>query len=119
MITVFKEFKSLPKGVIHCFSGSYEQAKVVLDMGFLIGIDGPCTYPKSNKIKRVIENVPLEKILVETDCPYLAPQKYRGTRNEPSYVAEVAKKIAEIKVLPFEEVCNITANNTIELYNLK
>ena len=119
MVEIFKSFKQLPKGVIHCFSGSYEQAKVVVDMGFLIGIDGPCTYPKSNKLKRVIENVPLEKILVETDCPYLAPQLYRGTRNEPSYVVEVAKKIAEIKNMPFEQVCDITTKNTINLYNLK
>ncbi len=119
MVEIFKKFSNLPKGVIHCFSGSYEQAKIVLDMGFLIGIDGPCTYPKSNKLKRVIENVPLEKILVETDCPYLAPQKYRGTRNEPYYVIETAKKIAEIKNVSFEEVCKITTENTIKLYDLE
>jgi len=119
MVAIFKSFKVLPKGVIHCFSGSFEQAKVVLDMGFLIGIDGPCTYPKSNKLAKVIENVPLDKILVETDCPYLAPQKYRGTRNEPAYVVEVAKKIAEVKNISFEEVCNKTLKNTLELYNIK
>lgn len=118
MVEIFKSFKQLPKGVIHCFSGSYEQAKVVLNMGFLIGIDGPCTYPKSNKIIKVIENVPLDKILVETDCPYLAPQKYRGQRNEPAYVVEVAKKIAEIKNISFEEVCNKTFENTLKLYNI-
>ena len=118
MVEIFKSFKQLPKGVIHCFSGSFEQAKVVLNMGFLIGIDGPCTYPKSNKIIKVIENVPLDKILVETDCPYLAPQKYRGTRNEPAYVIEVAKKIAEVKNISFEEVCNKTKANTLQLYNI-
>lgn len=119
MFEVFKQFKVLPKGVIHCFSGSFEQAKVVLNMGFLIGIDGPCTYPKSNKLIKVIETVPLDKLLIETDCPYLAPQKYRGTRNEPAYVVETAKKIAEIKNVSFEEVCNVTMNNTIKLYNIK
>lgn len=119
MLKIFKTFKSLPKGVIHCFSGSLEQAKIILGMGFLIGIDGPCTYPKSNKLAKVIEYVPLDKLLVETDCPYLAPQKYRGKRNEPSYVTEVAKKIAEIKGVSFEEVCNVTTNNVIKLYNLK
>ena len=118
MVEIFKSFKQLPKGVIHCFSGSYEQAKVVLNMGFLIGVDGPCTYPKSNKIIKVIENVPLEKLLVETDCPYLAPQKYRGQRNEPAYVVEVAKKIAEVKNISFEEVCNKTMENTLKLYNI-
>ena len=78
---------------------------------------GPCCL--LSIIRHYNGNVPLEKILVETDCPYLAPQLYRGTRNEPSYVVEVAKKIAEIKVLPFEEVCKITTNNTIKLYNLE
>lgn len=119
MVTIFKNLKVIPKGVIHCFSGSWEQAKVVLDMGFLIGIDGPCTYPKSNKLKKVIENTPLDKILVETDCPYLAPQKYRGTRNEPAYVIETAHKIAEIKNISFEEVCKQTTENVCSLYELK
>ncbi len=119
MVSIFKNFKTLPKGVIHCFSGSWEQAKVVLDMDFLIGIDGPCTYPKSNKLKKVIENTPLDKLLVETDCPYLAPQKYRGTRNEPAYVIETAKKIAEIKNISFEEVCRQTTENVCRLYNLQ
>lgn len=119
MVEIFKSFTGLPKGVIHCFSGSFEQAKVVLDMGFLIGVDGPSTYPKSNKLTKVIENVPLDKILVETDCPYLAPQKYRGTRNEPAYVVEVAKKIAEVKNVSFEEVCETTFANTLKLYNIK
>lgn len=118
MVQLFKSFKTLPNGVIHCFSGSWEQAKVVLDMGFLIGIDGPCTYPKSNKLKKVIENTPLDKLLVETDCPYLAPQKYRGTRNEPAYVIETAKKIAEIKNISFEEVCRQTTENVCRLYGL-
>ena len=119
MIEIFKTFKQLPKGVIHCFSGSFEQAKEVLNMGFFIGIDGPCTYPKSSKLIKVIENISLDKLLIETDCPYLAPQKYRGTRNEPSYVVEVAKKISEIKQIPFEEVCKAITKNTIELYKLE
>ncbi len=119
MVSIFKTFKVLPKGVIHCFSGSWEQATIVLNMGFLIGIDGPCTYPKSNKLKKVIENTPLDKLLVETDCPYLAPQKYRGTRNEPSYVVEIAKQIAEIKNISFEDVCQQTTKNVCKLYNLQ
>ncbi len=119
MVKIFKTFDVLPKGVIHCFSGSWEQAKVVLDMGFLIGIDGPCTYPKSNKLAKVIENTPLDKLLVETDCPYLAPQKYRGTRNEPAYVVEIAEKTAEIKKVSFEQVCEQTTENAVKLYGLK
>ena len=85
-------------------------------MGFLIGIDGPCTYPKSDKLKEVIARTPIEKMLIETDCPYLAPQAFRGQRNEPSYVVEIAKKIAEIKNLSFEDVCKITFDNTVNLF---
>lgn len=118
MLKILKEFKELPKGVIHCFSGNVDEAKQVLDMGFLLGIDGPCTYPKSDKLKEVITNTDIDKMLIETDCPYLAPQLYRGQRNEPSYVVEIAKKISEIKNIPFEEVCKITTDNTIKLFKL-
>lgn len=119
MLKILRTLNKIPKGVIHCFSGNLNEAKEVLDMGFLIGIDGPCTYPKSDKLKDVIANVPINKLLVETDCPYLAPQLFRGQRNEPSYVAEVAKKIAEVKGMQFEEVCNATAANTVNLFNLR
>ena len=118
LFKIFDELKELPKGVIHCFSGSLDEAKKVLDLGFLIGIDGPCTYPKSDKLKEVILNTDISKLLVETDCPYLAPQAYRGQRNEPSYVVEIAKKISEIKNMPFDEVCKITSSNTVKLFNM-
>ncbi|MFA7074218.1 MAG: TatD family hydrolase [Endomicrobiaceae bacterium] len=119
MLKILRNLNEMPKGVIHCFSGTLSEAKEVLDMGFLIGIDGPCTYPKSDKLKDVIANVPIEKLLVETDCPYLAPQLYRGQRNEPYYVTEIAKKIAEIKGMLFEDVCNATTSNAVNLFNLR
>ncbi|MFA7675541.1 MAG: TatD family hydrolase [Endomicrobiia bacterium] len=118
MLKILKDFKKLPKGVIHCFSGNLEEANAVLDMGFLIGIDGPCTYPKSDKLREIIASVDIAKLLIETDCPYLSPQLYRGQRNEPSYVVEIAKKIAEIKNIPLNDVCNMTSANTIKLFNL-
>lgn len=116
LLKILKEFKKLPKGVIHCFSGNIDEAKQVLDMGFLLGIDGPCTYPKSDKLKDVIANTDIDKMLIETDCPYLSPQAYRGQRNEPSYVIEIAKKISEIKDISFEEVCRITSDNALNLF---
>lgn len=119
MLKMMKDMNELPKGVIHCFSGNIDEAKKVLDMGFLLGIDGPCTYPKSDKLKEVIANTDIEKMLIETDCPYLAPQLYRGQRNEPAYVVEIAKKISEIKNMSFEDVCKITTDNTIKLFKLE
>lgn len=108
----------LPKGVIHCFSGDLELAKFVLDLGFLISFTGVITFTKNQKTLRVIREIPLEKIMIETDCPFLTPQKYRGQRNEPVYVVEVAKKIAEIKKLPLEKVKEITTKNAVGLFNL-
>ncbi len=118
LFKIFDDLKQLPKGVIHCFSGNLDDAKKILDFGFLIGIDGPCTYPKSDKLKEVILNTDISKLLVETDCPYLAPQLYRGQRNEPAYVEETAKKISEIKKISFEDVCNATVENTVNLFGL-
>ncbi len=119
MLKILNDFEKLPKGVIHCFSGNLQEAYDVTQLGFLIGIDGPCTYPKSDKLKEVIANIDIEKLLTETDCPYLAPQLYRGQRNEPSYVAEIAKQIAEIKKMSFEDVCNSTFLNAVKLFDLR
>ncbi|MCL2484999.1 MAG: TatD family hydrolase [Endomicrobia bacterium] len=116
MITLLKKHKNLPKGVFHCFSGTPEEAKIYIEMGFLLGIDGPVTYPKSDKLRETVSEIPLEKILIETDCPYLAPQKYRGQRNEPAYVTETLKKIAEIKNISFEEAAKITTQNATDLF---
>ncbi|MDR1695305.1 MAG: TatD family hydrolase [Endomicrobium sp.] len=116
MITLLKKYENPPKGVIHCFSGTIDEAKVFAEMGFLLGICGPVTYPKSDKLKQVASEIPIEKLLIETDCPYLAPQKYRGQRNEPAYVTEVLRQTAELKNISFEEAARITANNAKELF---
>ncbi|MDR2399259.1 MAG: TatD family hydrolase [Endomicrobium sp.] len=118
MITFLKSYKSIPKGVIHCFSGTSQQAKEFVSLGFSLGIDGPVTYKKSDTLKQTVLNVGINNLLIETDCPYLAPQKYRGQRNEPSYVIETLKEIAAIKNISFEEAAKITTQNTIRLFNL-
>jgi len=113
-----KEAKYLRGGVMHCFSGSWEMAKLCLQWGFYISFAGPLTFPKSNKLKEIASLVPLDRVLIETDCPYLAPQAYRGKRNEPAYVVEQAKAIAEIRQISVEEAANQTRINTETLFGL-
>jgi len=106
-----------PVGVLHCFSGDAEIGKKYIDMGFLIAFDGPVTYPKSSAAS-VAKEIPLDKMLIETDCPFLTPQAHRGKRNEPAYVSYVASKIAEAKGVPPESVAEITSANAIRLFRL-
>ncbi|MDR1522703.1 MAG: TatD family hydrolase [Endomicrobium sp.] len=116
IIDFLKKRSFVPQGVIHCFSGSLEHAKIFVDMGFYLGIDGPVTYKKSDILKEVLKNIAIDRLLVETDCPYLTPQKYRGTRNEPAYVVEVVKEIANIKKLDLQEVEKVTTQNALVLF---
>ena len=118
MITLLKKYGNLPKGVLHCFSGTPEEAKIYVEMGFLLGIDGPVTYPKSDKLRQTVQETDISKLLAETDCPYLSPQKYRGKRNEPSYITETLKEIAAVKEISFEEASKITADNALKLFNI-
>lgn len=105
-------------GIMHCFSGSPEVAKECVEMNFYISLGGPVTFKNARKPKEVAEIIPLEKLLIETDCPYLAPHPYRGKRNEPSYVKLVAEQIAEIKQLPVEEVARATMENAKKLFGI-
>jgi TatD DNase family protein len=105
------------KGVVHCFSGSWSQAEKYLEMGFFLSFTGVITYSES--YNKVIINTPIEKILVETDCPYLAPIPFRGSRNEPLYVEYVARRLAEIKNLKLEEVARVTTQNALDLFGLE
>jgi TatD DNase family protein len=98
-------------GVLHCFTGTVAEAKRGLEMGFMISFAGNSTYPKAQNIRDVMKEMPLENILIETDAPYLAPQAYRGKRNEPAYVAEVAKTLASVRNLSPEEAATRTAEN--------
>jgi TatD DNase family protein len=105
-------------GIMHCFSGSVETAKECIEMNFLISLGGPVTFKNAKKPKEVATALPLEKLLIETDCPYLTPHPFRGKRNEPSYVKLVAEEIANIKGLTYEEVAKITSDNAKKLFNI-
>lgn len=106
------------RGVLHCYSGSLEMAREVWKMGWLIGVDGPLTFKNSAKLPEAVKAAPCDMILIETDAPYLAPVPYRGKRNEPAYVLEVAKKVAEIRGETLEEVASYTTANAERLYEL-
>ena len=106
-------------GIIHCFSGDYEMAKECIEMGFYISVAGTITYKHSERLKEIVEGIPLESLLIETDAPFLAPVPFRGKRNEPSYVRYTAQKIAEIKNVSFEEVAEATTKNALRVYGLK
>ncbi len=108
--------KHKPNGVLHCFSGSVEMAKEVIDLGMYIGIGGVITFKNSKRLVDVVKNIPLERILLETDAPYMSPEPYRGKTNNSAYIKYVAEKIAEIKNIPFSEVYNTTLNNIKTLF---
>jgi len=99
-------------GVLHCFSGDTAMAFACIDMGFFISIPGTVTFNNARLIQDVVKNVPLEHLLIETDCPFLTPVPHRGKRNEPSYVRLVAEKIAQIKQVHVDEVAQVTTANT-------
>jgi TatD DNase family protein len=105
-------------GILHCFTGTFDHAKRGLDMGFLISFAGNSTYPKTQNIRDVAKEIPLDRILIETDSPFLAPQPYRGKRNEPAYVAEVAKTLATVRNLATEEIAAATAANFRRLFRI-
>ena len=102
-------------GVLHSFSGSIESAKRAIELGFYIGVTGPITYKNAGKKRQVISALPLERLLLETDAPYLTPEPYRGKRNEPAFVIHIADKIAEIKSRTPQEVAAATTENAARL----
>lgn len=105
------------RGVFHCFSGTLEQARQTIDMGFMLGIGGVLTFKKSD-LPAVIEQIDIQNLILETDCPYLAPVPHRGKRNESSFLPFVAQKLAEIKKLSIEDVAALTTANAEKLFGL-
>jgi TatD DNase family protein len=105
-------------GVIHSYSGGPERLDEVLEMGFYIGISGPVTFPKAERLREVAATVVLDRLLIETDCPYLTPQPYRGRRNEPAYVRYVAQEIARVRGVPEKTVAQAAADNTCRLFGI-
>jgi len=106
------------RGVIHCFTGNDEAAKAYLDLGFYLSFTGIITFKNAQPLRDVVRQVPLERMFVETDSPYLAPVPHRGKRNEPAYVRLVAETIAKVKGLALEEVARVTTNNVRELFRI-
>ena len=105
-------------GVLHCFTGNWPQAKRALDMGFMISFAGNVTFPKAQPIRDAALEVPLDRMFIETDCPYLAPIPYRGKRNEPAYVKETARKIGELRGLSMDEIGERTARNFYNFFKI-
>ncbi len=107
-----------PRGVVHCFSGSVEMAEEVLKLGMYIGVGGVVTFKNARKLCEVVEAMPIERILLETDAPYLAPEPMRSKLNHSGLIEFIAKKIAEIKKIEYEDVLKITNENTRRLFNI-
>jgi len=105
-------------GVLHCFTGNWPQAKRALDMGFMISFAGNVTFPKAQQIRDAALEVPLDRMFIETDCPYLAPIPHRGKRNEPAYVKETARKIGELRGLSMDEVGEQTSRNFYKFFKI-
>jgi len=103
-------------GLIHCFTGTKKLADAALDLGFCISVSGIATFKKSDELRAVIKEVPLDRLLVETDAPYLAPMPYRGKRNEPAFVVNTAAMLAELKGVPREELAEATTDNFFRLF---
>ncbi|MFD1778958.1 TatD family hydrolase [Fredinandcohnia salidurans] len=106
-------------GIMHCFTGSVEVAKQCMDMNFYMSFGGPVTFKNAKKPKEVAAEIPLDRLLIETDCPYLTPHPFRGKRNEPSYVKYVAEQIAELKGVTFEEIAQKTSDNAKRFFGIK
>ena len=115
---VQNEGKAIP-GVFHCFSGSVEMMREVLKLGFYVSIAGPVTFPKSVKLKEVAAAAPLERLLVETDCPYLTPHPHRGKRNEPAFVRLVAEEVANLRGMELEALAAATTANAKRLFAIE
>jgi TatD DNase family protein len=105
-------------GIFHCFAGTLEEARVGMDMGFMISFAGNVTYPKAQNLRDVAREIPLDRLLLETDSPFLAPQPHRGRRNEPSYVVEVARTIGNVRDLPANQVAESTSANFWRFFDL-
>jgi TatD DNase family protein len=118
-LSILRDYRGrLAGGVMHCFGGSLDEAHAFLDLGFYLSFSGTLTYPKAGPLREVAQHAPLDRILVETDCPYLPPQPWRGKRNEPAYVVATAQQLADTRGLPLEEVAAHTWANTLAVFGL-
>ncbi len=116
-LQILKE-KNISKGVIHCFSGSAETAKELVKMGLHISFTGVITFKNARRAIEALKAVPMDRLFIETDCPYMAPEPFRGKRNDSSLVYRIAEKIAEVKGISLEDVISITTNNALKFFNI-
>nr|WP_296967881.1 TatD family hydrolase [uncultured Eubacterium sp.] len=107
-----------PKGVLHCFSGSKEMAREIIKLGMYIGLNGVATFKNARKSLEVVKEIPLDRLVLETDCPYLAPEPHRGKRNDSSYIPFIAERIGELLGMSAQEVLDQTYQNAKKLYNI-
>jgi TatD DNase family protein len=114
---IASNFNSQLRGVFHCFVGDKRQALEIINLGFHIGIGGVVTFKNSN-LRSELVDVPINRVLIETDSPYLAPVPYRGKRNESSYITEVVNELSKVYNLPTQKVSEITSKNALQLFNL-
>ena len=119
ILSILENHSQLTGGVLHCFSENTKSMDRVIDVGFHIGIGGPVTYKKSQDLKQVVKVMPADSFLIETDCPWLAPQLRRGKRNEPAYITEIATKIAELRQVTIESVGQTSSQNFRKLFSIK
>jgi TatD DNase family protein len=117
-VALLEKWNGHKRGVIHCFSGDYGMARKCLDMGFYLSVPGTITFRKNTQLQDVVRKVPLSRLLVETDCPFLTPDPKRGERNEPAFVVHTASSLAKIKKVPLEEVERATFQNTVEVFGI-
>jgi len=118
LVRLLREHAGALRGVFHCFIGTRVMAQDALDLGFYLSFAGPLTYPANSELADVAQWAPADRILVETDSPYLAPVPVRGKRNEPVNVTHVARQLADLRGVPFEELASLTAHNTATLFHL-
>jgi TatD DNase family protein len=118
LLRILRTRKRQHRGVIHCFSGNYDLAMALIELGFYISFPGTVTYKNAVDTQTAASRIPLDRLLVETDCPYLTPVPFRGKRNEPLYVTHTAEKIARLRQLEFEQLAEATSANTMQLFNL-
>lgn len=118
LLTILKHYPKL-RGVIHCFSGTEQQAKGYLELGFHISFTGMITHKNNDSIRKATLEVPLDKLMLETDSPFLSPQSNRGNRNDPTAIIEIAQQHSALRNIPIEEILIETTNNAIKLFGLK
>lgn len=119
LLEIIRKLSKIPYGVLHCFADTLETAEKFLEFDFMVSFTGIITYPKAESVREVAKKIPLEKIMVETDCPYLAPQPVRGKRNEPVFVKHVAEEIARVRGVSFDEVAKATTENAVKFFGLE